>query len=135
MPTKLVRSTDMKVIDGSQVNERYCALYYSWNQSGDSYYGSVRDTCVRIDNDYYKIISTSTCVIAKFAISKSEWSERLWTLEEAIERTSTKQHVRVLALVNLFPDIVDKIKIDYNQSIQDLMVHFYGFLAKKISVY
>ncbi|KAI9271525.1 hypothetical protein BDA99DRAFT_534011 [Phascolomyces articulosus] len=35
MPTKLVRISDMKVVDGSQVNEGYCALSYSWNQSGD----------------------------------------------------------------------------------------------------
>ncbi|KAI9274713.1 hypothetical protein BDA99DRAFT_533330 [Phascolomyces articulosus] len=35
MPAKLVRASDMKVVDGSQVNEGYCALSYSWNQSGD----------------------------------------------------------------------------------------------------
>ncbi|KAI7854403.1 hypothetical protein BDC45DRAFT_508284 [Circinella umbellata] len=35
MPTKLVRVSDMQVILGSQVNEGYCALSYSWNQSGD----------------------------------------------------------------------------------------------------
>ncbi|KAI9278577.1 hypothetical protein BDA99DRAFT_567277 [Phascolomyces articulosus] len=34
-PTKLVRISDMKVVDGSQVNEGYCALSYVWNQSGD----------------------------------------------------------------------------------------------------
>ena len=34
MPSHLVRTYDMKVVSSSQVNEGYCALYYSWNQSG-----------------------------------------------------------------------------------------------------
>ena len=34
MPSYLVRTSDMKLVPGSQVHEGYCALSYCWNQSG-----------------------------------------------------------------------------------------------------
>ncbi|KAI9494886.1 hypothetical protein BDB00DRAFT_927833 [Zychaea mexicana] len=36
MPTWLVRISDMQMVRGSTVNEGYCALSYSWNQSGET---------------------------------------------------------------------------------------------------
>ncbi|KAI9251355.1 hypothetical protein BDA99DRAFT_541347 [Phascolomyces articulosus] len=56
MPTKLVRISDMKVVNGSQVNEGYCALSYSWNQSGDIKQDDNRKY-VRVDDGEHKIIS------------------------------------------------------------------------------
>ncbi|KAI9258096.1 hypothetical protein BDA99DRAFT_573372, partial [Phascolomyces articulosus] len=34
-PNLLVRIEDMKVVNGADVDDDYCALSYSWNQSGD----------------------------------------------------------------------------------------------------
>ncbi|KAI9250133.1 hypothetical protein BDA99DRAFT_608442, partial [Phascolomyces articulosus] len=56
MPTKLVRISDMKLIRGSQVHEGYCALSYSWNQSGDSVLDQVTGKEKRIDEGKHKII-------------------------------------------------------------------------------
>ncbi|KAI9253465.1 hypothetical protein BDA99DRAFT_540715 [Phascolomyces articulosus] len=58
MPTKLVCISDINIVDGSQVNEGYCALSYSWNQSGD-----IRDDngkYVRVDEGKHKIVSYHT---------------------------------------------------------------------------
>ncbi|KAI9247669.1 hypothetical protein BDA99DRAFT_591784 [Phascolomyces articulosus] len=57
MPTKLVRISDMKVVDGYQVNKGYCALSYSWNQSGDILLDEKTGKYVRIDEGEHKIIS------------------------------------------------------------------------------
>ncbi|KAI9271653.1 hypothetical protein BDA99DRAFT_556877 [Phascolomyces articulosus] len=56
MPSKLVCISDMKVVDGSQVNEGYCALSYSWNQSGDIKLDD-NGKYVRVDDGKHKIIS------------------------------------------------------------------------------
>ncbi|KAI9271670.1 hypothetical protein BDA99DRAFT_556892 [Phascolomyces articulosus] len=56
MPTKLVRISDMKVIDGSQVNEGYCTLSYSWNQSGDMVLDKTTGKYKRTDEGKHKII-------------------------------------------------------------------------------
>ncbi|KAI9271836.1 hypothetical protein BDA99DRAFT_595076 [Phascolomyces articulosus] len=57
MPTKLVRISDMTVVDGSQVNEGYCAFSYSWNQSGDMVLDETTGKYKRIDEGKHKIIS------------------------------------------------------------------------------
>ncbi|KAI9251360.1 hypothetical protein BDA99DRAFT_541352 [Phascolomyces articulosus] len=57
MPTKLVRISDMKVVDGSQVNEGYCTLSYSWNQSGDMVLDKTTGKYKRIDEGKHEIIS------------------------------------------------------------------------------
>ncbi|KAI9271887.1 hypothetical protein BDA99DRAFT_595139 [Phascolomyces articulosus] len=56
MPTKLVRISDMKVVNGSQVNEGYCALSYLWKQSGDILLDETIGKYVRIDEGKHKII-------------------------------------------------------------------------------
>ncbi|KAI9261523.1 hypothetical protein BDA99DRAFT_537913 [Phascolomyces articulosus] len=56
MPTKLVRISDMQVMDGSQVNEGYCALSYAWNQSGEIIQDGVTGKYKRIDEGKHKII-------------------------------------------------------------------------------
>ncbi|KAI9253533.1 hypothetical protein BDA99DRAFT_540787 [Phascolomyces articulosus] len=56
MPSKLVRISDMTVVYGSQVNEGYCALSYSWNQSGDIQRDD-HGKYTRIDEGKHKIIS------------------------------------------------------------------------------
>ncbi|KAI7847934.1 hypothetical protein BDC45DRAFT_610664 [Circinella umbellata] len=275
MPSRLVRTSDMQVIYGSEVTEGYCALSYSWNWSGDMITDKKTGKYQRVDLGKHKIIqqslekgqqkdcndnyhiSTTTIRLVQFEdiisqvckdfnikyiwydqmcinqndkeekmheirhmhriynnaevtvalipefriddessnikrdrydmvkeagakISKeSQWFKRLWTLEEAIMskkllfvgenihsfwnfasmydnllficetpeyykewtvcmvlwyahiRTSTNSHDRVFALANLFPEIIQQIKMDYDQSIIDLMVHFYGLLAQK----
>ena len=35
MTSYLVRTSDMKVVQGSEINEGYWMLSYSWNQSGE----------------------------------------------------------------------------------------------------
>ncbi|KAI9247680.1 hypothetical protein BDA99DRAFT_253456 [Phascolomyces articulosus] len=309
MPTKLVRISDMEVVDGSQVNEGYCALSYSWNQSGDikqddngkhvridngkhkiisyanifpdmiipnykipvnykydrietrsklskmyhvleiiddeNYYftktikyvkfeGIIQQICQQFNIKYiwydqlcinqdnkeekqheirnmHQIYENACCTVAlvpdyshkeKLNESEQHYFKRLWILEEAIkskrllivgrnehqygenstflqiyyftessselnvsqilhyahQRTSTKDHDRVFALIHLFPEFIDhknephpfkkliirhfcgvfstknsinKIRIDYSQPFEDLMIQFYGLLAKK----
>ncbi|KAG2221898.1 hypothetical protein INT45_012542 [Circinella minor] len=302
LPSKLVRTYDMQVVPGNQVNEGYCALSYSWNQSGEINFDKTTGKSNRIDqgkhmikrdytfninnhgnnnnntieewwntfiinNDYFKstkqkqkekeqpkhisyhvqfqdiikhichdfnikyiwfdqmcinqndqqekhqeiqhmhrIYNNAYCTIAlvpEFVLKvqeakkhhhrhvdilmydnaerkiheESQWFKRLWTLEETVKsqellfigqnvhvwaqdthpfkrvhtifnksseelslrhilfyahmRTSTNDHDRVYALANLFPDIMEKLDIDYNQSLHDLMIQFYGLLAEK----
>ncbi|KAI9271701.1 hypothetical protein BDA99DRAFT_569506 [Phascolomyces articulosus] len=57
MPTKLVRISDMTVVNGSQVNEGYCTLSYSWNQSGDIVLDETTGKYKRIDEGKHEIIS------------------------------------------------------------------------------
>ncbi|KAI9488625.1 hypothetical protein BDB00DRAFT_942146 [Zychaea mexicana] len=44
-------------------------------------------------------------------------------------RISTKEHDRAFALANLFPHILDRININYDQPVLDLLIDFYGHLA------
>ncbi|KAI9245646.1 heterokaryon incompatibility protein-domain-containing protein, partial [Phascolomyces articulosus] len=55
MPSKLVRTYDMKVVPGSQVNEGYCTISYSWNQSGEVDYSN-KEKATRTDEGKHKII-------------------------------------------------------------------------------
>ena len=57
MPSYLVRTSDMKVVKGSDVNEGYCTLSYSWNQSGEIIkIGAGEKSHRRIDQGIHKII-------------------------------------------------------------------------------
>ena len=266
MPRYLVRISDMKVVQGSEVQEGYCALSYSWNQSGEiiknetdrksyqrvdqgkhriifpekvvpkkprgrkripqkvkfvKFEGLIQEICTDFNIKYiwydqmcinqvdeeekrreicqmHKIYSHAYCTIAlipelkarlsnsfpygflwkyitcEYSLLGSQWMKRMWTLEEAImssqilfvgfdvhswwyclpkatypifsklldcsaasilhyahTRTSTKEHDRIFALANIFPDIMKEITIDYNQDIQKLIIQFYGILAEK----
>ncbi|KAI9258077.1 heterokaryon incompatibility protein-domain-containing protein [Phascolomyces articulosus] len=46
-------------------------------------------------------------------------------------RRTTKEHDRIFALANLFPELMDDISINYDQPIHDLVLQFYTLLAKK----
>ncbi|KAG2224563.1 hypothetical protein INT45_004408 [Circinella minor] len=264
MPSKLIRTFDMKVVPGSQVNEGYCALSYSWNQSGDIVLDPLTGKSKRKDQGKHKLIRKvhseefvrfetiiqqichsfnikyiwydqlcinqndfeekhrelrhihqiyssayyTIALVPEFSIkikstkerkrlseqdnaadlycnfldaldeiSTAQWSKRLWTLTEAIKshqlvyvgrnihvysdqvvpgikyisqmkqrfehwnvntvlfyahkRISTNDHDRVFALANLFPDVMEKLSIDYNQSLEELMIRFYERLAKR----
>ncbi|KAI9271940.1 hypothetical protein BDA99DRAFT_557142 [Phascolomyces articulosus] len=258
MPTKLVRISDMKVVDGPQVNEGYCALSYSWNQSGDILLDEATGKYKRIDEGKHKIISyhyifpdmvipeykipyyddkyrptriktklskiyyvleimennnyyfTKTtkhvklegiiqricqqfnikyiwydqlcinqddkeekkrrdtqhasyirkCLLHQELIksrrllfvgrNEHEWGEVINSdhymhslrkplsqlrvneiLHHAHQRTSTKDHDRVFALIQLFPEFIDQINIDYDQPFEELMIRFYVILAEK----
>ena len=56
MPNKLIRTSDMKVARGSQVNEGYCTLSYSWNQSGELVKNEVTGFSERYDRGRHKIV-------------------------------------------------------------------------------
>ncbi|KAG2219337.1 hypothetical protein INT45_006870 [Circinella minor] len=260
MPSYLVRTSDMKLIKGSEVHEGYCSLSYSWNQSGEILINKTTGKSYRIDEGKHKIIlkackrvrkerrerkriapkvkfvkfeeliqeickdcnikyiwydqmcinqenekekhreirqmhriySNAYCTVAlipelvemhrhtvthrKFMqyMKNSQWMGRMWTLEEATMsskmlivgrnthywgeeiasnsyfffskkfdydislilfqahmRTSTKEHDHVYALGNLFPDLMEQITIDYNRDANELIIEFYGLLAKK----
>ncbi|KAI9271752.1 hypothetical protein BDA99DRAFT_534224 [Phascolomyces articulosus] len=70
MPTKLVRISDMKVVDGSQVNEGYCALSYSWNQSGDFLLNETTGKYKRIDEGKHEIIYYDNNISPDMVISR-----------------------------------------------------------------
>ena len=56
MPSYLVRTSDMKVVKGSEVNEGYCTLSYSWNQSGEIRKNAITGKSYRVDEGKHKII-------------------------------------------------------------------------------
>ena len=264
MPTYLVRTSDMKVVQGSQVHEGYCTLSYSWNQSGEivinetskkshrridegkhkiilpakivrkkprgrkriprkikyvKFEGLIQKICKDFNVKYiwydqmcinqndeeekhreirqmHKIYSSAYCTIALVPeldvcihpptynypmvcvlnterLISSQWMQRIWTLEETLmsskmlfvgpkahcwwyrlpeirfpifyhgshrdaasvlhwahARTTTKEHDHVFALVNISPEVMKEITIDYNQNSQKLMIQFYCALAK-----
>ncbi|KAG2214929.1 hypothetical protein INT45_010573 [Circinella minor] len=255
----------MKVVEGSKVQEGYCALSYSWDQSGEIIKSEANEKSYRIDQGKHEIVypaktvrkkprgrkrirrkvkfvkfeeliqeickdfnikyiwydqmcinqndekakyseisqmhqiySNTYCTIALvpemtavsyklypgfklssgyinlyYAFQKAQWMKRMWTLEEAIlsskvvfigknihcwyhqisgydfpifykdctdvpcvlhfahARTSTKEHDHIFALANMFPEIMKEITVNYDQDIQELMVQFYGLLAKQ----
>ncbi|KAI9251525.1 hypothetical protein BDA99DRAFT_575229, partial [Phascolomyces articulosus] len=90
MPTKLVRISDMKVVDGSQVNEGYCALSYSWNQSGDILIDETTGKYKRIDEGKHKIISYDNIfpdmIIPRYKISDDNKKlDRIYQVLEIME--------------------------------------------------
>ncbi|KAI8144009.1 hypothetical protein BJV82DRAFT_74164 [Fennellomyces sp. T-0311] len=261
-PTWLVRVSDMQVVPGSEVDDHYWTLSYSWSQSGemiersDGEYDRIdeskhkivtyerhiaitktkvkskwwshrqratelqktplimnvnferiiqrickdfdikyiwydqmcidqddHDAKVREIRQMHLIYKNSRCTLALIPelevtadlgyranvdiIPESQWSKRIWTLEEAYmsksilfvgrnvhiwskrvstvfssktkactalwfarTRTSSKAHDRIFALVNIFPELQDRITFSYRQSLLDLMVNFYGLLAE-----
>ncbi|KAG2219339.1 hypothetical protein INT45_006872 [Circinella minor] len=267
MPSYLVCISDMRVVKGAEVDEGYCALSYSWNQSGEvlinqstgksyridqgmhkiifsgktvqkkprgrkrttdrskfvKFEGLIQEICKDFNIKYiwydqmcidqenekekhreirqmHKIYSNAHCTVALVPelgtlpykvnrrharrrcvdvdlsnVDTSQWMRRMWTLEETImsskilvvgrnthswgdklaylissvlfdekfdydvsdvlfyahTRTSTKKHDHVFALANIFPDIMKDIEINYKQDVQELMIKFYGLLAKK----
>ncbi|KAG2221002.1 hypothetical protein INT45_004621 [Circinella minor] len=58
MPNYLVRTSDMKVVKGSEVHEGYCALSYSWDQSGEVLINKTTGKSYRIDQGKHEIISS-----------------------------------------------------------------------------
>ncbi|KAI9246748.1 hypothetical protein BDA99DRAFT_543223 [Phascolomyces articulosus] len=57
MPTRLLRISDLKLVEGSQVHEGYCALSYSRDQSGDRLLDEVTGKPKRrIDEGKHRII-------------------------------------------------------------------------------
>ncbi|KAG2219336.1 hypothetical protein INT45_006869 [Circinella minor] len=262
MPSYLVDTYDMRLVKGSDVDQGYCTLSYSWNQSGEilidkttgkssrldqgkheiifpesalqenseyqeqtldevkyvKFEGLIQEICrdfgiryiwydqMCIDQEdekkkhaeihqMHKIYSNAYCTVALIPelmidnvespgstvyefdhysmFQEAQWMKRMWTLEEALvssqilfvgrnvhlwsynlkeytypifhmqsnyaipavlhyaqTRTSTKEHDHIFALANIFPDIIKQITVNYNQDVQDLMLQFYGLLAK-----
>ncbi|KAI9250445.1 hypothetical protein BDA99DRAFT_608327 [Phascolomyces articulosus] len=249
IPTKLVRVSDMQVVEGQSVNEGYYALSYSWSWCGeDDIKNDATGKTIRVDKGKHKIVypdkveevkfegiiqqlckdfnikyiwfdqmcidqadkdektremrrmhtiySCAHCTIAlvpelqteiwshggethrgmgSVNLMHSDWMKRIWTLEEGLispnllfvgqdtymwwhtavqwtalgdlvskpslwnvstvlyyahSRRSTKEHDRVFAIVNLFPELMDQITVGYDQPILDFLIKFYGILAR-----
>ncbi|KAI9250446.1 hypothetical protein BDA99DRAFT_563969 [Phascolomyces articulosus] len=249
MPAKLVRVSDMQVVDGASINEGYCALSYSWSWCGENnIVNNVTGKSLRVDKGKHKIIfpdkvkevkfegviqqlckdfnikyiwfdqmcidqnnkkekyremkrmhviySHAHCTIAlvpelqteiwtqggethrgmgSVNLMHSDWMRRIWTLEEGLmssnllfvgqdtymwwhtavqwtalgdlvskpslwnvstvlyyahTRRTTKEHDRVFAIANLFPELMDQITVGYDQPILDFLIKFYGILAR-----
>ncbi|KAI9495630.1 heterokaryon incompatibility protein-domain-containing protein [Zychaea mexicana] len=56
MPTWLVRTSDLQLVRGCTVNEEYCTLSYSWNQSGENIVDKETGKSKRVDNGKHEII-------------------------------------------------------------------------------
>ncbi|KAG2219335.1 hypothetical protein INT45_006868 [Circinella minor] len=266
MPSYLVRTSDMKLVEASKVQEGYCTLSYSWSQSGEviknektgkshridngkheiifpgtpiqensereeqtlgevkyvKFEGLIQEICKDFNIKYiwydqmcidqedekkkhaeihqmHKIYSNAYCTIALIpelmveaqgqgsrvawfiatmtydrVFQEAQWMKRMWTLEETLlsskilfvgrnahcwwyrlkeeyfpvfrkktgndvatilnyahARTTTNKHDHVFALANVFPEIMEQIKLSYKQNVQELILQFYGLLAKK----
>ncbi|KAI7851154.1 hypothetical protein BDC45DRAFT_572241 [Circinella umbellata] len=150
----------MKAVEGSKVQEGYCVLSYSWNQPGDIIKNEMTGNSDHIDQDcisrkdkqqrsevrqMHKIYSNAYCTIAFVPELTAEifyprancpirkdfvWGQlHYFTL---CSRThSTKEHDHVFALAKILPEIMKKITVDYDQDIPELIIQFYGLLAKK----
>ncbi|KAI9276754.1 hypothetical protein BDA99DRAFT_531849 [Phascolomyces articulosus] len=57
MPSKFIRVFDLVVVKGSQVNEGYCALSYTWNRTGRTFYDPARVQHIRTDEGVHEVIS------------------------------------------------------------------------------
>ncbi|KAI9271537.1 hypothetical protein BDA99DRAFT_594509 [Phascolomyces articulosus] len=116
MPTKLVRISDMKVVDGSQVNEGYCALSYSWNQSGDILLDEKTGKYKRIDEGKHNIISYDDIypdmIIPFYEAVYTDDSIKIYQVLEIMDDnnyyfTKTVQYVK-------FEDIIQQICQQFN---------------------
>ncbi|KAG2221001.1 hypothetical protein INT45_004620 [Circinella minor] len=56
MPSFLVRTSDMNLVEGSKVQEGYCTLSYSWNQSCETIKNETAGKSYRIDQGKHKIV-------------------------------------------------------------------------------
>ncbi|KAI9490491.1 hypothetical protein BDB00DRAFT_551519 [Zychaea mexicana] len=65
IPTWLVRISDMTVVPGSTASEGYCALSYSWNQSGDTIIDKNTGKAKRVDEGKHRIIFPAKTVRKK----------------------------------------------------------------------
>ncbi|KAI9495977.1 heterokaryon incompatibility protein-domain-containing protein [Zychaea mexicana] len=195
MPKKLVRTSDMQVVSGLQVNEGYCALSYSWNQSGDSvvdeftgkekrddqgkhkivypakkirqkprgrkriphkvrlvkFEGLIQQICKDFNIKYiwydqmcinqddmeekreeirhmHRIYSNAYCTVA--LVPELQVRKYISKRTDILYSECTKEHDRVFALANIFPEVMSKITVDYDQSLHDLLIQFYGALAE-----
>ncbi|KAI9247688.1 hypothetical protein BDA99DRAFT_609220, partial [Phascolomyces articulosus] len=102
MPTKLVRISDMKVIDGSQVNQGYCALSYSWNQSGDILISETTGKYKRIDEGKHEIISPIKVSYGKRIINSFRH-----------KKTKYKYTVRYVKFEGIIQQICQQFNIKY----------------------
>ncbi|KAI8137948.1 hypothetical protein BJV82DRAFT_325843 [Fennellomyces sp. T-0311] len=62
----------MKLLSGSKVNEPYCALSYSWNQSGDYFKDKDSDEYIRDDRGQHQIISYQEETFKRHFFAKQE---------------------------------------------------------------
>ncbi|KAG2224749.1 hypothetical protein INT45_009064 [Circinella minor] len=65
LPTYLVRVSDMRIVRGSEMNEGYCALSYSWNQTGHILPDEHTGHFMRVDQGQHKIVSPGRMVRKK----------------------------------------------------------------------
>ncbi|KAI9278239.1 heterokaryon incompatibility protein-domain-containing protein [Phascolomyces articulosus] len=63
--------------------------------------------------------------------SSSEKWNAATILFHAHIRKCSNEYDRIFAVANLFPDILSDLTINYHQPLIDLMIQFYGLLAKK----
>ncbi|KAI9269118.1 heterokaryon incompatibility protein-domain-containing protein [Phascolomyces articulosus] len=66
MPSKLVRIEDMRIVPGSQVKEGYCAISYSWNQSGDYVVDPKTKKHIRNDQGKHKVYLEPWSIMTTF---------------------------------------------------------------------
>ena len=70
-------------------------------------------------------------VESEFPIFHDSYRSAASILYSAHARISSREYDCIFALANVFPEIMNEIRIDYNQDIQELMMQFYVALAKK----
>ncbi|KAI9250190.1 hypothetical protein BDA99DRAFT_575536, partial [Phascolomyces articulosus] len=119
MPTKLVRISDMKIVNGSQVNGGYCALSYSWNQSGDIKLDKTTGKSQRIDEGKHQIISYDTIfpdmIIPQY---KTDWNKRLQKIYRVFKIMEDKNYyfsktIQYVKFEGIIQQICRKFNIKY----------------------
>ncbi|KAI9250916.1 hypothetical protein BDA99DRAFT_541563 [Phascolomyces articulosus] len=99
MPSKLVRISDMKAVDGAQVNKEYCTLSYSWNQSGKVIKDKTSKKSKRIDEDKHKIILPEKSNIKR--------------VQNFIQYMGIKDHVRYVKFEGIIQQLCQQFTIHY----------------------
>ncbi|KAG2221003.1 hypothetical protein INT45_004622 [Circinella minor] len=98
MPNYLVRTSDMKVVKGSEVHEGYCALSYSWNQSGEILINKTTGKSYRIDQGKHRIIFTEDKKSGKKLRGRKRISDRskYVTFEGLIQEICKDFHIKYI---------------------------------------
>ncbi|KAG2215392.1 hypothetical protein INT45_008001 [Circinella minor] len=93
MPCKLLRISDMQIVEGSKVQEGYCALSYSWSWCGNNVMDNVKGKARRVDEGKHRIV---------------------WRAKKVPKKPRGRKHVSRKTKFVVFEGIIQQIGKDFN---------------------